>query len=119
MHWRQLGIWKKSHELAKDIYKVTLNFPREELYGLTSQLRRATVSIPTNIVEDFSRNTTKEYVSFLYNSRGSLEEVRYLLYLSLELELIAKQTYTKLEQQFEEISKMLNALIKSLKSKLK
>lgn len=69
--------------------------------------------------EGFSRNTTKEYIQFLYNSRGSLEELRYLLYLSKEVDYISKEKYNDLEKQYEEISKMLNALINSLKRKMK
>jgi four helix bundle protein len=72
MHWKDLEVWKSSHSLVKDINEVVSKFPRAELYGLSSQIKRASASVPTNIVEGFSRNTTKEYVQFLYNSRGSL-----------------------------------------------
>ncbi len=88
MHWSDLDLWNKSHEFVKDIYKVTTDFPKAEMYGLTSQLRRAAVSVPTNVVEGFSRKSTKEYLQFLFHSRGSLEEVRYLLILSKELEFL-------------------------------
>ena len=67
------------------IYKVTASFPESEIYNLTDQLRRAAASVPANIVEGQSRNTTKEYLSYLYNARGSLEEVRYFLLLSHDL----------------------------------
>ncbi len=118
MHWRDLDVWKKSHELVKEVYKITLGFPKEELYGLTSQVRRASVSIPTNIVEGFSRHSTKEYIRFLFNSRGSLEELRYLLFLSQELGFVTSDVYYDLEKQCADISKMQNALISSLKGKL-
>lgn len=119
MHWKELEVWEKSHKLVKEVYKITAKFPDEELYGLTSQIKRASVSVPTNLVEGFSRNTTKEYIQFLFNSRGSLEEVRYLLFLSQDLGHITKGVYDTLEKQCEEISKMLNALISSLKRKIK
>ena len=73
--FQDLNIWKESHQLVLEIYKITENFPKEESYALTSQLRRASASIPTNIAEGMGRNTTKELLSFLYNSRGSLSEV--------------------------------------------
>jgi four helix bundle protein len=103
---------------VKEVYKITSDFPKAELYGLTSQVRRASVSIPTNVVEGFSRKSTKEYLQFLYNSRGSLEEVRYLLLLSQELNYLDENDYKSLEKQCEDVSKMLNGLISSLKGKL-
>jgi four helix bundle protein len=75
MHWSDLEVWKKSHNLVLKIYKLTSSFPKTEMYALIDQLRRAAYSVPANIVEGQSRNTTKEYCSFLYNSRGSVEEV--------------------------------------------
>lgn len=119
MHWSDLDLWQSSHEFVKNIYKYTSDFPEEEKYGLTSQLRRAAVSLPTNIVEGFSRETTKEYLRFLYHSRGSLEEVRYLLLLSKELNFLNSDKKEKLESFSEDISKMLNGLISSLKKKLR
>ncbi len=119
MHWSDLDLWNKSHEFVKDIYKVTTDFPKAEMYGLTSQLRRAAVSVPTNVVEGFSRKSTKEYLQFLFHSRGSLEEVRYLLLLSKELEFLDEDKYTELEDSSEDVSKMLNGLISTLKKKVK
>ncbi len=119
MHWSDLDVWKKSHGLVKEIYKITTSFPREELYGLTSQIRRAVVSVPTNIVEGFSRNSTKEYIQFLFNSRGSLEEFRYLVSLAKDLDFLSEEIYKDLEKRCEEISKMLNALIVSLRKRIK
>jgi len=84
-HWRELNVWKKTHELVLEIYRVTAKFPRTEIYGLINQLKRAVYSVPANIVEGQSRQTTREYLQFLYNARGSLEEVRYFLLLSMEL----------------------------------
>jgi four helix bundle protein len=79
---KDLDVWKKSHELVLKIYEVSKSFPKNETYALTDQIRRASTSVPANIVEGQSINTTKEYLQFLYNARGSLEEVRYFLLLS-------------------------------------
>lgn len=86
LHWKDLKVWQKAHALVLDVYKVTKEFPKEEMFGLASQLRRSAASIPANIVEGQSRNTTKEYLQFLYNARGSIEETRYHLLLSKELD---------------------------------
>ena len=116
MHWKELKVWEKAHELVIKIYKETAQFPKDEIYGLTSQLRRSSSSVPANIVEGQSRNTTKEYLQFLHNSRGSLEETRYHLLLSKELGYLSEEKYQSLENQYEEASKMLNSLIKNLKT---
>jgi len=114
-HWRELKVWQKTHGLVIDIYKVTSNFPGTEIYGLVNQLKRAAYSVPVNIVEGQSRQTTREYLQFLYNARGSLEEVRYFLLLSMELGYLSEKDHEILESKYESASRMLNALIKSLK----
>jgi len=88
LHWKDLKVWQKVHQLVLEVYRVTTSFPKAEIYGVTSQLRRAASSIPANIVEGQSRQTTKEYLQFLYNARGSLEEVRYSLLLSHDLNFL-------------------------------
>jgi four helix bundle protein len=118
MHWTDLEIWKKSHDLVLKIYDVTKSFPRHENYALTDQIRRAITSVTANIVEGQSRNTTKEYRQFLYNSRGSIEEVRYFLLLSIDLGYIDNTVFQFLEGESEKLSKMLNGLIKSLSAKI-
>lgn len=80
--YKDLKVWEKSHQLTLDIYKLTCRFPADEKYGLTSQIRRAAVSVRVNIVEGKNRNTTKEFMQFLHISRGSVQEVHYLLLLS-------------------------------------
>ena len=115
LHWKDLKVWQKVHQLVLEVYRVTASFPKTEIYGVTSQLRRAAASVPANIAEGQSRQTTKEYLQFLYNARGSLEEVRYFLLLSYDLKFLALQSYSLLEQEYKDASKMLNALIKSLK----
>ena len=118
MHWKKLKVWQETHKLVLEIYKITTGFPKSEIYGIVDQLKRAAYSVPSNIVEGQSRQSTKEYLKFLYNSRGSLEEVRYFLLLSYDLEFISEHTYQHLEESYEVASKMLNGLIKSLRSTL-
>lgn len=115
MHWKDLDVWKTTHQLVLEIYKITASFPKTEIYGLVDQLKRAACSVPANIVEGQSRHTTKEYLLYLYNARGSLEEVRYFLLLSHDLGFSDDNTYQDLEKRYESASKMLNGLIKSLK----
>jgi len=119
MNWRKLKVWQEAHSLVLEIYRVTSNFPKSEAYGLVDQLKRASYSIPANIVEGQSKNTTKEYIQFLYNARGSLEEVRYFLFLSFDLKFLPENKYKELELRYESVSKMLNGLIKSLKTSTK
>jgi len=118
MQWKKLKVWQETHKLVLEIYKTTASFPQSEIYGLVTQLKRAAYSVPSNIVEGQSRNTTKEYVQFLHNSRGSLEEVRYFLLLSQELGYLSAELYQNLEKKYEAASKMLNGLIKSLREKI-
>jgi four helix bundle protein len=116
MHWKDLEVWKKAHVMVLEIYKFTAAFPNTERYGLIDQIRRASYSVPANIVEGQSRNTTKEYLYFLHNARGSVEEVRYFVLLSKELGYINDNIHEKLESEYETVSKMLNGLIKSLRT---
>ena len=115
--WRDLTVWQESHSLVLDIYRNTAGFPPEEIYGLTSQVRRAAVSVPTNIVEGSARRTTKDSVNFLYTSRASLEEVRYLILLSQELQFLSVEAHEALENKAISVSKKLNALIAKLEQK--
>ena len=101
--------------MVLEIYRITANFPKSEAYGLVDQLKRAAYSVPANIVEGQSRQTTKEYLQYLYNARGSLEEVRYFLVLSHELGFLAEDVYKETEKSYESASKMLKGLIKSLR----
>jgi four helix bundle protein len=115
MQWSDLKVWKQAHALVLEIYKVTSSFPNSEIYGITSQLRRASSSIAANIVEGQSRNSTKDYVHFLYTSRGSLEETRYFLLLSRDLNYLPTESHKRIEAVAMLVSKMLNGLITSLK----
>lgn len=105
--WRNLEIWKLADNLAYDIYMTTREFPREELFGLTSQLRRAALSVPTNIVEGYSRKGDKELAHFVNISLGSFAETRYLLYFSHRLEYISYEKHKSLEADSELLGKRL------------
>ena len=118
MYWKELDVWKKSHELVLRIYQLIARFPDSEKYALSNQLKRAACSVPANIVEGHSRKTSKEFIQFLYHARGSLEELRYFLFLSKDLNYITQDTYNELESNSQTISKMLNSLISSIKQKL-
>jgi four helix bundle protein len=112
--WKDLIVWQKSHKLVIGIYKATRNFPDNERFGLTQQIRRSSVSVAANIVEGKSRRTDKEFSAFLYNSRGSLEETRYHLLLSRDLEFLDSGQYENLEHLAAEVSFLLNKLIDSI-----
>lgn len=107
-------VWEKAHVLVKDLYFVTSKFPKEELFGVTSQIRRAAVSIPTNIAEGCGRNSDKDFRRFLQIAFGSANEVEYLIYLSYELNYIEKHQFTELNNKIIEVKKMLAGMIKTL-----
>lgn len=109
---KDLQVWKKSIELARNIYILTKSFPKEEMYGLTSQIRRAVVSISSNIAEGAARNSDKEFIHFLYIALGSLAELETQLIISKDIGYL-----DKLDIDLEEIRKMLLGLIKYLKNK--
>lgn len=115
--WKELDVWQKTHALVLRVYEVTAQFPAAERYRLTDQLCRAASSVSANIVEGQSRQTTREYLQFLYNARGSLEETRYHLLLARDLHLLDANVYAELETGYESASKMLNGLIRALKHK--
>ena len=106
-----LDVWKLSIELTKDIYNVAKFFPKEELFGLTSQLKRAVVSIPSNIAEGASRQTNKEFIQFLYISLGSASEVETQLIIARELGFINEENMQTINKKVENIKKMIIGLI--------
>ncbi len=113
-----MDVWKKSIKLVKHIYKITSSFPREEMYSLTSQLRRSSVSIPSNIAEGRARESTKEYLRFVEIAYSSLAEVETQLIISSELNFLGNESVDKLLLETAEIGRMLNGLSKSLKARL-
>jgi len=114
--FRQLKVWEKAHQLAVSVYKATKGFPKEEIYGLTSQIRRAAISIPNNIAEGCGRGSDADLAHFLQISMGSSSEVEYLLLLSRDLGLIATAENEQLNSQVVEIKRMLTSLIKTLRA---
>ena len=115
---KDLKVYASSMRLAKEIYKLTVDFPTEEKYGLISQLRRAAVSVPSNIAEGSARKNTKELIQFLYHSLGSAVEIETQLELSLSLELVtSNELYKSVISLNREVIYMLTGLIKSLKNK--
>ena len=118
MNYEGLNVFKKSHKFVLEIYDITKSFPKDEKFKLIDQLIRASYSIPSNIAEGNSRNTTKDYINFLYMARGSASEVKYFLLLSNDLGYISSDKYEALKNRIENIAKMLNGLINSLKGKI-
>lgn len=114
--FRKLKVWEKAHELAIAIYKVTKNFPKEELYGLTSQIRRAGVSIPANIAEGCGRSGDAELARFAQIASGSASELEYHLLLSYDLGYLENSNFQNLTSQVTEVKRMLTAFIQKLKA---
>jgi four helix bundle protein len=112
---RDLLAWQKGMALAKAVYEATKAFPKEELFGLTSQIRRAAVSVPANIAEGSGRGSTKEFLQFLMIARGSLAEVETLLLLAKDLSMVSGEAFAKLEILINEISALIGGLIASLR----
>ncbi|MFN3466342.1 MAG: four helix bundle protein [Candidatus Brocadiales bacterium] len=115
--FKDLNIWKRSIGLAKEIYLISETFPKIELYGLTNQLRRASISIPSNIAEGHTRKYTREFQQFLHVALGSLAEVETLLIIAVELKCIRQDKILTLQKEIEELGKMINALLSRLKSR--
>ena len=115
--FKDLIVWQKSVDLAVDIYAMTRSFPEDEKLGLTSQLRRASVSISSNIAEGNGRPTSKDYLRFLGTSTGSLNEVRSLVVVSNKLDFFSEGDVAGLESRSDEIGKMLASLRASLRGR--
>jgi four helix bundle protein len=115
--FRRLLVWEKSHRLTLDVYKFSGSFPRSELYGLTSQIRRASVSISANIVEGCGRSSQTDFARFLHIAMGSASELQYHLLLAHELDFLKPQIYGRLNSQVIEVKRMLTGLITQLTRK--
>lgn len=105
--WEKLEVWKLADELAFQVYKATKDFPKEEIYGITSQIRRSALSIPTNIVEGYSRKGDKELSHFVNISLGSLAETKYLIYFSNRLGYIEGKDYNYLRAGYDDLGKLM------------
>jgi len=112
--FRKLLVWEKAHKLTLDIYEVTSSFPREEIYGLTSQMRRASVSIPANIAEGCGRDSEGELLRFMRIAMGSSSELEYEFLLAQDLGYLSDDEYNKIQGDLVEVRKMLNAFIQRL-----
>jgi four helix bundle protein len=114
-NFKQLKVWSKAHELTLAIYQATSDFPKDELYGLTSQIRRACTSIPSNIAEGCDRGSNADMIRFLYITSGSASELEYQLLLASDLELLDQANYQRLASEVIEVKRMLTSLIQRLK----
>jgi four helix bundle protein len=112
--FQDLMVWQKAHQFVLAVYRLSQSFPTHEIYGLTSQIRRASVSIPANIAEGFKKKTPKEKVRFFNIAQGSLEEVRYYLILTRDLNYGDTE---KLAHDLDEIGRMLEGYMKSIRRK--
>jgi len=113
-HYKELIVWQKAMDLVCLIYEVTKVFPKEELYGLTSQIRRAAVSVPSNIAEGQARKSTAEFRNFLSITRGSMAEVETQLMIATRLNYLQENQVQEIMAVHEEVNKMLSALITKL-----
>ena len=115
--FKGLITWQKAHLLVLSVYKITKTFPKEEVYALTSQIRRASVSIAANIAEGYKKKTIPNKLNFFNISEGSLEEVKYYIILSKDLEYINEKIAIELEAQADEVGRLLNGYSKSVSIK--
>lgn len=113
---KDLDLWKLSVDLVTIIYQLTSSFPKEEIFGLTNQMRRASVSIPSNIAEGAARNYNKEFLQFLYIALGSQQELDTQLLIAKNLKFISEEQYNNTLIEIQSVGKLLNGLIKYLKS---
>jgi four helix bundle protein len=114
--FRDLKVWEKAHQIVLEVYGITCEFPKEELYGLVSQMRRSASSIPTNIAEGCGRGSEADFARFLQIAMGSACEIEYQLLLSRDLHFIDKNTYEQLDLKITEVKRMLTALIQKIRS---
>jgi four helix bundle protein len=116
-NFRNLLIWQKSIILTTKIYASTKNFPKEEIYGLTSQIRRSAISIPSNIAEGFGRDSNKEYLRFLNISIGSLFEMQTQLEIAKNIEYLTEEDFNNLYEDSREVERMLVSFINKIKER--
>ncbi|MBI5135308.1 four helix bundle protein [Candidatus Uhrbacteria bacterium] len=117
--FRDLLVWQKAHQLVLEIYRLTKKFPSNEMFGLVSQIRRATVSVASNIVEGFNRSSVQDSLHFYTMAHASLEEVKYQLLVARDLQYITQQEYNHTLCLGEEVSKLLRSWINSQKENTK
>jgi four helix bundle protein len=115
--FRNLDVWKRSHELTLAVYRATKLFPDDERYGLISQLRRATSSIPANLAEGCGRGTDPDFGRFVQNAMGSASEVEYEILLAKDLQYLKPDSYTHLSDEITGIKRMLASLLRKIQTK--
>jgi four helix bundle protein len=113
----ELTVWQRAHELCLLVYKVTAGFPRREMFGMTSQLRRASASVPANIAQGFGRRTTRELLRSLQIASGELQEVRYFMILSRDLGYVEQAAFGESWNLCDSVAQLINALGSSLKQR--
>ena len=113
-NYRDLLVWQKSLQFVTEIYRLSESFPSKEIYGITSQLRRASVSVPSNIAEGYGRNSIAEYKRFSQIALGSLYEVQTLLEVSRNLDYVSNDLFSKLFEATRELERMMTSLIRKL-----
>ena len=116
--YRDLEVWKEGVNISTEIYSITQSFPKSEIYGLVSQIRRSAISIPLNIAEGHGRKSTKSYISFLNIARGSINELETCFIIAFNLKYINGKYYNELMDRLNTLSKRLNSLVLSLNKKL-
>ena len=114
--FHQLKVWQKAHAVALAVYKATGAFPKDEMYGLTSQMRRAAVSIPSNIAEGCGRDSNSDFMRFLHIAFGSASELEYQWLLAHDLGFLAEPTYNELNVEITDCKRMLTALIRAVQT---
>lgn len=119
MEYIKLEVWIEARKLTNIIYSVSQNFPKEEIYGLTSQIRRCSISIPSNIAEGCGRQSAKEKVQFLYIARGSLYELETQIYLSSDQKYLSENDVELISQQIQTCKKLINGFINYHKTLIK
>ncbi len=117
-YFKKILAWEKADDLVMKIYLLTKKFPKDELYGLTSQLRRAAVSVPANIAEGSGRKTEKDYLNYLYIAKSSLVEVEYYLHLGKRLRYFDENSFLEIMEIQSESARILHGLIKSIEGRL-
>lgn len=115
---KDLEVWRRSIDFVTFIYKITGTFPEREKFGLVDQMRRAAVSVPSNIAEGASRQSSREFIQFLYIANGSLAELETQLIISNKLDYLNDEKFIELEQECDEIGKMISGLIKYRKTQI-
>jgi four helix bundle protein len=114
--FQDLRVWQDGHTLVVHVYNITKNFPKDELFGITNQIRRAAVSITSNLSEGFNRNSRKEKLQFYYISLGSIAELQNQLLIARDVAYLNGEVFDKIEAQIITVQKQLNALIQKIRS---